>query len=62
MNPQTLTYILSGGFAAGYRTYVMSGTIVVSALAAYAVGDADLVHTVQAIATGLGLGTLRAAK
>jgi hypothetical protein len=52
---------LSGGFAKGYRTYIASGLLVVSALAAYATGDTDLVHTIQAIATGLGLGALRAA-
>lgn len=56
-----LKYVLSGGFAAGYRTYIMAGVLVVSALASYAVGDVDLMHTVQNVAMGLGLGSLRAA-
>ncbi len=56
-----LSYILTGGFAAGYRTYIASGVAVAGALAAYATGDADLIHTIQNVALGLGLGTLRAA-
>ena len=56
-----LKYILTGGFAKGYRTYIAAGVLVVSALASYATGDADLVHTIQSIAAGLGLGSLRAA-
>jgi hypothetical protein len=55
-------YILTGGFLAGYRTYISAAVIVGTSLAAYAVGDADLYHTIQAIAAGLGLGALRAAK
>ena len=57
-----LTTILTGGFAKGYRTYIMAGVVVVTALAAYATGQADLVHTIQTIAGGLGLGALRAAQ
>ena len=56
-----LNYILTGGFLKGYRTYVMAAVVVVSALASYVTGDADLVHTIQTIAAGLGLGALRAA-
>jgi hypothetical protein len=56
-----LSWILTGGFAKGYRTYIMAGVVVLTAIASYAVGDADLVTTISAIATGIGLGTLRAA-
>jgi len=56
-----LTQILTGGWAKGYRTYAMAAVVVMSALAAYATGDADLVHTIQTIAAALGLGALRAA-
>ena len=55
-----LGYILSGGFLAGYRTYLMAGLAVLTALVAYADGDVDLPHTVTNVIMGLGLGTLRA--
>jgi hypothetical protein len=54
-------WILSGGFAKGYRTYVMASVVVITALAAYAVGDAGLIQTIQIVAGGTGLGALRAA-
>lgn len=57
-----LTYILTGGWAAGYRTYIMTGIMVVTAAAAYATGDADLVTTIYAVAGALGFSTVRAAK
>lgn len=57
-----VTWILTGGFAKGYRTYIMAAVVVVTALASYATGEADLVHTIQTIAAGLGLGALRAAQ
>lgn len=55
----TLGYILTGGFAKGYRTYIMAGVAVVSALAAFATGDANLMSTIEVVATALGLGALR---
>ena len=55
-----MAWLLTGGFAKGYRTYIMAGIGVLTALAAYATGDADLTHTVNNIAMALGLGTLRA--
>jgi hypothetical protein len=55
-------YILTGGFLAGYRTYISAALVIASGLAAYAMGDSDLVHTITTVATGLGLGGLRAAK
>lgn len=57
----TAIFILSGGFLKGYRTYIAAAVVVISAAASYMVGDADLVHTIGAIASGLGLGALRAA-
>jgi hypothetical protein len=55
-----LGYILTGGFLAGYRTYLMAGLAVATALVGYADGDTDLVHTITNVVMGLGLGTLRA--
>lgn len=57
-----LKYILTGGFAAGYRTYIMSGVMVATAVAAYATGDTDLVTTIYAVAGALGFSTVRAAQ
>ena len=56
-----LTWILTGGFAKGYRTYILTGLAVVGFFASYAVGDSDLITTLSAIATALGVSTLRAA-
>lgn len=56
-----MSWLLTGGFLKGYRTYVAAAVVVVSAVAAYMVGDADLVGTITTIATGVGLGSLRAA-
>lgn len=62
LSMKDLTWVLSGGFAKGYRTYIIAGLAVASAVASYATGDTDLMHTVQNVALSLGLGTLRAAK
>lgn len=62
MDTQYIIWVLTGGFLAGYRTYVSAALVVLSAIAAYVVGDADLAHTIEAVATGLGLAGLRAAK
>ena len=51
---------ITGGFLKGYRTYILAGVAALGALASYLVGDADLVTTITAVATSLGLGTLRA--
>jgi hypothetical protein len=56
-----LASLLTGGFAKGYRTYILAGVAALGALAAFATGDADLTHTITAVATSLGLGALRAA-
>lgn len=60
-----LTYILSGGFLAGKRTYILGGLLALQAVAGWAVGDLTLVQLIDQlpeILGGLGLMTLRAAK
>ena len=41
--------IISGGFFAGRRTYIMSGAGIISAVAAYLVGDIDIFDMSQTI-------------
>lgn len=57
-----LGYILTGGFAKGYRTYILVGLAVVGVIAQYAVGDLTLTEALSQSAAALGIGTLRAAK
>ena len=57
--------ILTGGFARGYRTYIVGGLLALQAVASWGLGDmtlAQLVERLPEILTGLGLMTLRAAK
>lgn len=56
----TLTYLLTGGFAKGYRTYILAGIALVTVVAQFAVGDIGLTDALQQGALALGLGTLRA--
>jgi hypothetical protein len=53
-------WVLTGGFARGYRTYILMAVAVGSALASYSVGDLDLLKLIEAVALALGVGTLRA--
>ena len=53
-------YILTGGFAKGYRTYIMMGMAVIGLLVQYSVGDADLITTLTGVAGALGVSALRA--
>ena len=58
-----LGYILAGGFARGYRTYILGAVLALQAAAQWAVGDASLVELINRlpeILGGLGLMTLRA--
>lgn len=48
-----------GGFLAGHRTYIMSGVGIMSAIAAYLVGDSDIFITLQSIFTLGGIYFLR---
>lgn len=57
-----LGYLMSGGFLAGYRTYIGAGLTVLSAVAGYAMGETNLVQTIEVVGAGLGLAGLRAAK
>ena len=52
-----IPYILTGGFAKGYRTYILSGVAVVGAVAAWSIGDMDTIHMVIAVTGALGLNT-----
>jgi hypothetical protein len=60
---QTLTWLMTGGFAKGYRTQVLGVSAALSAIALWAVGDmtlAELVAKLPVILGGLGLATLGA--
>ena len=57
----SMTYILSGGFLRGYRTYVLSAGGVIAALISYSVGDVDLVETVKAVTLALSAASIRSA-
>lgn len=54
--------IIHGGMFAGHRTYILSGVGILSAIAAYLVGDSDLFTTMQAIFTLGGIYFLRKSK
>jgi hypothetical protein len=58
----TLGYLISGGFAKGYRTYILAGVGLITVGAQFAVGDLSLTEALQQGALALGLGTLRAAQ
>lgn len=51
--------LFKGGFLNGYRTYIMSGVGIMSAIAAYVVGDTDIFITLQSIFTLGGIYFLR---
>ncbi len=51
--------IISGGFLADKKTYIMSGVGILSAVAAYLVGDTDMFAMLQAIFTLGGIYFLR---
>jgi len=50
---------IKGGFLADRRTYIMSGVGILSAVAAYLVGDTDVFAMMQAIFTLGGIYFLR---
>ncbi|HUU24393.1 MAG TPA: hypothetical protein VMW68_02335 [Methyloceanibacter sp.] len=59
----SFAWLLTGGFAKGYRTQVLGVTAAVSAVGLWAVGDAslaDLVTELPIILGGLGLAALGA--
>jgi hypothetical protein len=58
-----LAWLITGGFAKGYRTQILGLTTALSAIAMWAVGDAtltDLLTKAPAIFGGLGLAALGA--
>ena len=58
-----LAWLITGGFAKGYRTQILGLSTAISALAMWAVGDAslsDLIAKAPAIFGGLGLAALGA--
>jgi hypothetical protein len=60
---QTLGWLITGGFAKGYRTQVLGLTAALSAVALWAVGDmtlAELLAKLPVILGGLGLAALGA--
>jgi hypothetical protein len=57
----SFTWLITGGFAKGYRTQVLGLVTALSALASWAVGDAtlaDLITRAPVIFGGLGLAAL----
>ncbi len=55
--------ILTGGFARGYRTYILGAILALQAVAQWFVGDVslmELVNRLPEILAGLGLMSLRA--
>ncbi len=48
-----------GGYLTGYRTYIISGTGILSAVAAYLVGDTDVFTMLQTVFTLGGIYFLR---
>ncbi|MCL2748633.1 MAG: hypothetical protein FWE50_01005 [Alphaproteobacteria bacterium] len=51
--------ILTGGFAAGHRTYIISGVGILSAFTTYAAGDINLFEMMNSIFTLAGIYFLR---
>jgi hypothetical protein len=54
---ENLAWLFTGGFAKGYRTYILMTVAVVGIGANWALGDADTATTITALAAALGLGT-----
>jgi hypothetical protein len=59
-----LTWLLTGGFAKGYRTYVLAGLAAVTVVANWSLGDQTTNDSVQALwqlLMSLSFGAARAA-
>lgn len=54
-----ISTFIQGGMLAGYRTYIVSGIGILTAVGAYLTGDADLFATLQAVFTMGGIYFLR---
>lgn len=44
-----MSYVLTGGFLKGYRTYVLSGLAAITAVAYWSVGDQSTADTLRAL-------------
>lgn len=44
-----MSYLLTGGFLKGYRTYVLSGLAAITAVAYWAIGDQSTTDTLRAL-------------
>lgn len=44
-----MSYVLTGGFAKGYRTYIMTGLAALTVAAGWAVGDHSTAESVRAL-------------
>ena len=51
--------IIAGGHLSGYRTYIISAAGIISAVAAYLVGDTDVFTMLQTVFTLGGIYFLR---
>ena len=54
-----LSKIISGGMLAGQRTYIVSGVGIISAIAAYLIGDENIFNVMNTIFTLGGIYFLR---
>lgn len=57
-----IAYILTGGFLAGYRTYLLTALAVATIGVNYATGEIGLSDFITQASIALGLSTVRAAK
>ena len=58
-NGDDMNRIIKGGYLSGHRTYIISGAGIISAIAAYLVGDTDIFIMLQSIFTLGGIYFLR---
>ncbi|MFA7188381.1 MAG: hypothetical protein WC137_02835 [Alphaproteobacteria bacterium] len=54
-----ISKLVSGGFYKGQRTYIISGIGILSAIAAYLIGDENVFNTMNSIFTFAGIFFLR---
>lgn len=57
-----MSKFISGGFFANRKTQIMTGVGIVSAIAAYLVGDSDIYATIQALIAVAGVYMLHKSK
>lgn len=57
---ENITWLLTGGFLKGYRTYVLAGVGVVTVVVGWAVGDISTHDAIREAALSLSAATVRA--